>query len=126
MSSALRISKGARRFNERITLAHREAYRDDFGHASIGEPVPVLDVYAEVRQTTASRTLVTYQQADEVNVSIEFRTPSAALDYNCIIWRGHVVEFSHPEDVDGRGRYTRIAGTYQVDAPVQGPKPVTT
>lgn len=114
--SALRTAKGARRFNDRITLTYRESVRDGFAHASVGEPVPVLDVWAEVRQMSATKTMMTFQQADVVGVDIEFRTPSAAV-YNGITWRGRDIHFSHPENIDDRGRITRVTGWYQIDNP---------
>ena len=42
----LRNSKGARRYNDRITLTWSDALSDEFGHAHICGPVPVIDVYA--------------------------------------------------------------------------------
>ena len=113
----LRRPQGARLNNEPIQLAHRPVTRDSFGHASIGEAVPVLKVYAEVRHASASKFLNTYQGADSVGLDITFRTPATPVEYNCILWRGHVVEFATPEDVDGRGRFTRISGWYQTDNP---------
>lgn len=113
----LRTPQGARLYNESVTLAKRSTTTDEFGHASLGEPVPVLKLYAAVRQMSAGTATNTFQQADIVGLTIEFRTPTTACDYDCILWRGHVVEFPRPEDLDGRGRYTRISGWYQTDNP---------
>lgn len=115
--TALRNPRGARRFNDRITLTHRTSTRDEFGHASVGDPVPVLDVYAEVRQMSASKTMYTFQQADIVGVDIEFRTPGPQFVFNGCMWRGHDIHFASPENVDDRGRYTRVTGWYQTDNP---------
>lgn len=112
---SLRESYGARRYNERITLTRAETVRDEYGHASLSEPVKVMDVYAFVRQMSAAKTMMTFQQADAVGLEIEFRRPQA--EFNGIRYRGHEVQFSHPEDVDGRGRIIRIAGWYQIDNP---------
>lgn len=112
----LRNPKGARRYNDRITLTWRDAVPDDFGHADIGDPVPVLTVYAQVRQMSATKTAMTFQIADIVGVDIEFRTPIKAK-YNGCTWRGHDIHFPHPEDVDDRGRITRLTGWYQIDNP---------
>lgn len=111
----LRQSKGARRYNERITLTQAEVTRDAFGHPSFAAPVDVMDVYAYVRQMSASKTMATTAQMDAVGLEIELRNPNRA--FNGIRYRGHEVHFAQPEDVDGRGRVLRIAGWYQVDDP---------
>lgn len=111
----LRQAKGARRYNERITLTLAGAVRDDFGHASFAEPVDVLEVFAYVRQMSASKTMMTFQQADAVGLDIELRNPHVA--FNGIRYRGNDVHFAQPEDVDGRGRIFRISGWYQTDNP---------
>lgn len=114
--TSLRTPKGARRYNDRITLTLASVTRDDFGHASVGDPVDVLDVYAEIRQMSASKADRTFQIADVVGLDIEFRTPYG-VEYNGCRWRGHEVHFSAPENVDDRGRFTRVAGWYQQDNP---------
>lgn len=115
----LRNSKGARRYNDRITLTWSDAISDEFGHAHICGPVPVIDVYAEVRQMSATKTMLTFQQADVVGLDIEFRyLPS--IKFNGAVWRGHEIHFPTPEVLDNRGRAVRISGWYQVDNPVQG------
>lgn len=118
----------ARRFNDRVMLTKTVATVDSMSHASIGEPVAVLEVYAQVRQMSATKTMLTFQQADVVGVDIEMRKPDVAFDG--ITWRGHEIHFPTPEDVDNRGRYLRISGWYQVDNPFQeepapdpGPEP---
>lgn len=111
----LRQTYGARRYNERITLTWSDSVVDEFGHASLAEPVDVLDVYAYVRQMPATKTLATFQQMDAVGLDIELRTPG--VRFNGLRYRGHDVFFSMPEDVDGRGRILRIAGWYQSDNP---------
>ena len=122
----LRSSKGARRYNDLITLTMATAVVDEFAHATIGTPVPVLEVYAEVRQMSSTKTMLTFQQADVVGLDIEFRRP--AVEFNGILWRGHEVHFPTPEDLDNRGRILRVSGWYQKDNPVQldpPPAPVT-
>lgn len=113
----LRQTHGARRYNEKITLTQVEAVRDEYGHASFAEPVDVLEVYAYVRQMSASKTMMTFQQADVVGLDIEFRTPSVV--FNAIRYRGHDVHFAQPEELD-RGRRLHIAGYYQIDDPRNG------
>lgn len=122
----LRNAKGARRYNDRITLTRAEAVVDRFGHAHIGTPVPVLDVWAEVRQMSSTKTMLTFQQADVVGVDVEFRVPS--VQFNGIRWRGREIHFPTPEVLDNRGRVVRVSGWYQVDDPIQEdpPAPVTT
>ena len=95
----LRDSQGARRYNEPI----------------VAEPSDLVTVYASVRQMSATKTMMTFQQADAVGLDIEFRTPS--VRFNGLKYRGHDVHFSQPEDVDGRGRIIRISGWYQIDNP---------
>lgn len=111
----LRTAQGARRYNERVMLTHANAVRDDFGHASFADPVDVLEVYAYVRQMSASKTMMTFQQADAVGLEIELRNPH--VTFNGLRYRGHDVHFAQPEDVDGRGRILRISGWYQTDNP---------
>lgn len=111
----LRDTYGARRYNERIMLTLANAAVDEYGHASLGEATDVLEVYAYVRQMSASKTMMTFQQADAVGLDIEFRNPHIA--FNGLKYRGHDVYFSQPEDVGGRGRILRISGYYQTDNP---------
>lgn len=111
----LREPQGARRYNDTITLTMAQVSRDDFGHASLAEPVDVLTCRAYVRQMSATKTMMTFQQADAVGLDIELRRP--AVEFNGIRWRGHEVHFAQPEDVDNRGRIIRIAGWYQQDDP---------
>jgi hypothetical protein len=92
-----------------------DAIVDEYGHASFTEPRDLVTVYAHVRQMSATKTMMTFQQADAVGLDIEFRTPS--VRFNGLKYRGHDVHFSHPEDVDGRGRIIRISGWYQIDNP---------
>lgn len=115
--SRLRNPRGARRYNDRIMLTRSTAYVDRFGHAHVGEPVDVLEVYAEVRQMSSTKTMLTFQQADVVGLDIEFRLP--AVEFNGITWRGHDVHFPTPEVLDNRGRIVRVSGWYQKDNPVQ-------
>ena len=111
----LRDSQGARRYNEPIVLTMVDAIVDEYGHASFTEPRDLVTVYAYVRQMSATKTMMTFQQADAIGLDIEFRTPS--VRFNGLKYRGHDVHFSHPEDVDGRGRIIRISGWYQIDNP---------
>lgn len=111
----LRNSRGARRYNDRVTLTWAETEADDFAHPSVATPVPVLDVWAEVRQMSATKTMLTFQQADVVGVDIEFRLPD--VRFNGITWRGREINFPRPEVLDNRGRIVRISGWYQVDNP---------
>lgn len=92
-----------------------EAVVDEYGHASFAEPRDLVTVYASVRQMSATKTMMTFQQADAVGLDIELRTPS--VRFNGLKYRGHDVHFSQPEDVDGRGRIIRISGWYQIDNP---------
>lgn len=99
----------------RERIAVREGERDAYGHASMSAPVDVRDVYTYVRQMSATKPMLTFQQADVVGLEIEFRRP--AVEFNGLRYRGHEVHFSQPEDVDGRSRVLRISGWYQVDNP---------
>lgn len=120
----LRNPRGARRYNDRVTLTKSPATRDAFGHADVAAAVPVLDVYAEVRQMSATKSILTFQQADVVGVDLEFRLPQDGTEFDGAIWRGREIFFPHPEDVDNRGRIVRISGWYQKDNPVQAEPPV--
>lgn len=113
----LRNPRGARRYNDVVTLTRTTAQKDEFGHASISTPVPVLDVYAEVRQMSATKTMLTFQQADVVGVDLEFRIPDVPFDG--ATWRGHEIHFPQPEVLDNRGRIVRVSGWYQIDNPHQ-------
>jgi hypothetical protein len=109
-----RETQGARRFNDKITLTQTTS-TVELGHAAVGKPVAVLEVFASVRQMSATKAMLTFQQADVVGVDIELRKPNVSFDG--IVWRGHDIHFPTPEDVDNRGRYLRISGWYQVDNP---------
>lgn len=111
----LRSAKGCRRYNDRIVLTMAKATVDDFGHARLGEEKEVLTVFAEVRQMSSTKTMMTFQQADVVGVDIEFRRPE--VEFNGITWKGHKVNFPTPEIIDNRDRIVRISGWYQVDNP---------
>ena len=112
-----RDPQNGRRFNDRIQLTKTVATIDPMSHAAMGEPQVVLEVYAQVRQMSATKTMMTFQQADVVGVDIEMRRPAVAFDG--ITWRGHEIHFPTPEDVGDRGRFLRISGWYQADNPVQ-------
>jgi hypothetical protein len=111
---SLRTPYNARRYNTLVVLTYSEAVVDEFGHASMGEPVDVCRTYAYVRQMSASKTMMTFQQADVVGLEIELRNPN--VRFNGLYWNGHHVQFSQPEEVE-RGRILRINGYYQTDNP---------
>ena len=108
----LRESKGARRYNTLVTLTYAEKVTDEFGHKSYDEPVDIADVYASVVRMSASKTMMTFQQADVIGLEIELREPNVA--FNGLRYDGHDVHFSEPEPIE-RGRILRISGWYQVD-----------
>ena len=112
---SLRTPYNARRYNTPVVLTYSEAVVDEFGHASMGDPMDVCKTFAYVRQMSANKTMMTFQQADAVGLDIELRTPH--VTFNGLRYRGHEVHFAQPEDVDGRGRYIRISGWYQIDNP---------
>lgn len=119
-----RDAQGARRYNDRIMLTMASATVDRFGHAHYGEPADVLEVYAQVRQMSATKTMLTFQQADVVGVDLEFRLPDPdTYSFNGITWRGHQIHFPTPEVLDNRGRVVRVSGWYQVDNPLQANPP---
>lgn len=113
----LRSAKGARRYNDRVTLVRYPIEEDEFGHAKYGTAVKVLDVFAKVRQMSATKTMLTFQQADVVGVDIEFRLPGPGKTFNGAVWRGHEIHFPTPEILEDRGRAVRVSGWYQVDNP---------
>ena len=108
----LREAQGARRYNTLITLTYSEKVVDDFGHASYSEPVEVAKVYASVTRMSATKTLMTFQQADVIGLDIELRNPDVV--FNGVRYDGHDVHFVEPEQLE-RGRILRISGWYQVD-----------
>lgn len=108
----MRNAQGARRFNTQVTLTYSEKVVDDFGHASYTDAVDVADVYASVTRMSATKTLMTFQQADVVGLEIDLREPNVA--FNGLRYEGHDVHFSEPEPME-RGRILRIQGWYQVD-----------
>lgn len=108
----MRDAKGARRYNSLVTLTYTEKVTDEFGHTSYADPVDVADVYVSVVRMSASKTLMTFQQADVIGLEIELREPNVA--FNGLRYDGHDVHFSEPEPVE-RGRILRISGWYQVD-----------
>lgn len=108
----MRDAQGARRYNSPVTLTYSDAVVDEFGHKSYADAVDVADVYASVARMSATKTLMTFQQADVVGLEIELRDPNVA--FNGLRYDGHDVHFSEPEPM-GRGRILRISGWYQVD-----------
>ena len=92
-----------------------DAAVDDYGHPSVSEPVKVMDCYAHVRQMSATKTMMTFQQADVIGLEIEFRYTDRP--FNVIEWRGHRVHFSAPENVENRNMALRVTGYYQTDDP---------
>ena len=108
----MREGKGARRYNTLITLTYAEKVTDDFGHASYLDSIDIADVYASVVRMSASKTIMTFQQADVIGLEIELREPNVA--FNGLRYDGHDVHFSEPEPIE-RGRILRISGWYQVD-----------
>ena len=108
----MREAKGARRYNTLITLTYAERVVDDYGHASYRDAVDIADVYASVERMSASKTMMTFQQADVIGLEIELREPNVA--FNGLRYDGHDVHFSEPEPIE-RGRILRISGWYQVD-----------
>lgn len=108
----LRESQGARRYNTRVTLTYSERVVDEFGHASYADAVDVAEVYAAVSRMSATKTMMTFQQADVVGLEIELREPNVA--FNGLRYDGHDVHFSEPEPME-RGRILRIQGWYQID-----------
>ena len=75
--------------------------------------VDVLEVYADVKQMSDSKTLLTYQLADVVGVEMWIRATDVTFD-GCR-WRDHVITVSSVEDVDNRGRWMHITGYYSKD-----------
>lgn len=110
-----RETNGARRYNIPVTLTKTTSTVDSMGHISVGAAATVATVYAQVRQMSATKTMLTFQQADVVGVDIEMRKPS--VDFDGITWNGHEIHFPTPEVVDNRGMVLRISGWYQVDNP---------
>ena len=108
----MREARGARRYNTLIKLTYAEKITDDFGHTSYEEPMDIADVYASVVRMSASKTIMTFQQADVIGLEIELREPNVA--FNGLRYDGHDVHFSEPEPIE-RGRILRISGWYQVD-----------
>lgn len=113
----LRFATGARRFNDKIALTRSEVTVDEYGHRELGEAVVVCELYAQVRQMSATKALMTFQQADVVGVELEFRFP--AIQFNGIRWQGHDIVFAAPTNVDNRSRYVHIDGYYQIDDPAK-------
>lgn len=108
----MRNAQGARRYNTLVTLTYSEKEVDDYGHASYADAVDVADVYASVARMSATKALMTFQQADVIGLEIEFREPNVA--FNGLRYDGHDVHFSEPEAME-RGRILRVTGWYQVD-----------
>lgn len=108
----IREGKGARRYNTLVTLTYSDKVVDDFGHVSYVDAVQIAGVYADVRKMSATKTMMTFQQADVVGLEIEMREPGVV--FNGMLWEGHDVHFSEPEELE-RGRILKIMGWYQAD-----------
>ena len=108
----MRGGEGARRYNTPVVLTYSDRVVDDFGHTSYVDPVDMATVYARVTMMSATKTMMTFQQANVVGLEIEMREPNVA--FNGMRYEGHDVHFSEPVPVE-RGRILRINGWYQVD-----------
>lgn len=108
----MRQAQGARRYNTLVTLTYSEKVTDDFGHASYDEPIDIADVYASVEQMSATKTMMTFQQADVIGLEIELREPNVV--FNGLRYNGHQVSLNVPSSIE-RGRILRLTGWYQVD-----------
>ena len=108
----MRQAQGARRYNTLVTLTYSEKVTDEFGHASYGDPIDIADVYASVEQMSATKTMMTFQQADVIGLEIELREPNVV--FNGLRYKGHQVNLNVPSSIE-RGRILRLSGWYQVD-----------
>ena len=108
----MRQAQGARRYNTLVTLTYSEKVTDEFGHASYGDPIDIADVYVSVEQMSATKTMMTFQQADVIGLEIELREPNVV--FNGLRYKGHQVNLNVPSSIE-RGRILRISGWYQVD-----------
>lgn len=114
---------GSRRYNDVVTLTYATPVAGMMGHVKLGTPTAVATVYASIQRMSATKTMMTFQQADVVGLEVEFRNPGDAVVYNGLRWHGHDVFFSSPERLDNRGRFVRIQGWYQEDNPLIPPTP---
>lgn len=112
----LRTSRLARRYTQPVELLYATPEVDDYGHVSLGNPTSVANAFAHVEQMSATKTMMTFQQADIVGVEIEMRWTDKL--FNRIRWNGHDIVFSHPENVGERNRILRISGYYQIQNPL--------
>lgn len=108
----MRQAQGARRYNTLVTLTYAEKVTDEFGHASYDDPIDIADVYVSVEQMSATKTMMTFQQADVIGLEIELREPNVV--FNGLRYKGHQVNINVPSSIE-RGRILRISGWYQVD-----------
>ena len=108
----MREARGARRYNTLVTLTYAEKVTDEFGHASYDDPIDIADVYVSVEQMSATKTMMTFQQADVIGLEIELREPNVV--FNGLRYQGHQVNLNVPSSIE-RGRILRLSGWYQVD-----------
>lgn len=108
----MRQAQGARRYNTLVTLTYSEKVTDEFGHASYDDPIDIADVYVSVEQMSATKTMMTFQQADVIGLEIELREPNVV--FNGLRYNGHQVNLNVPSSIE-RGRILRLSGWYQVD-----------
>ena len=108
----MRQAQGARRYNTLVTLTYSEKVTDEFGHASYDDPIDIADVYASVEQMSATKTMMTFQQADVIGLEIELREPNVV--FNGLRYNGYQVSLNVPSAIE-RGRILRLSGWYQVD-----------
>ena len=70
----LRTPHGARRYNDPVLLTYAAAQSDAFAHADIAEAEVVGEVYAEVRQMSATKTMMTFQRCRRCSAARASRT----------------------------------------------------
>ena len=61
---------------------------------------------------SATKTMMTFQQADVIGLEIELREPNVV--FNGLRYKGHQVNLNVPSSIE-RGRILRLSGWYQVD-----------
>lgn len=104
-------------YHERLTLTYAPVRTSDLGAAVVGAVVERTEVWASVRRMSATKAMMTFQQADIVGLDIEMR--QHGIMYNGIEWEGRKLNYAAPDTTDPRR--IKIQAYYQADDPAVTP-----
>lgn len=104
-------------YHDRLTLTYAPVRTSDLGAAVVGAETSRSEVWASVRRMSATKAMMTFQQADIVGLDIEMR--QHGILFNGIEWQGRKLNYAAPDTTDPRR--IKIQAYYQADDPAVTP-----